>query len=184
MEEYVDVLDEAGNLTGQKKLKSEVHRDGDWHRSIHLWIINSKRELLIQRRAAQKENHPNMWDIPSAGHISAGEDPITAALRETEEELGLKLETSEIEHLFTVAQTGVTNNGTFINNEFNDVYMVQKDIDISQLSLQEEEVAEVRFISFLELERAIESKDGNFVSHFQEYPKLFSELHRRFPSSK
>lgn len=44
MEEYFDALDENGNLTGVKKLRKEVHRDGDWHRTVHIWIINNDNE--------------------------------------------------------------------------------------------------------------------------------------------
>lgn len=174
--EQVDILDEKGNPTGEVKLKSEAHRDGDWHRAVHVWIVNTKGELLIQRRAAIKENHPNMWDIPSAGHVSAGETAITSAVRETEEELGLKLEEEDFEYLFTVTQKSVTNNGTFINNEFNDVYLVRRDVDITQLVLQEEEVAEVRFILWKELRNILDEEGGDFVRHPEEYKKLFEYL--------
>ena len=54
--EYFDVLDENGNKTGKLKLRNEVHRDGDWHRGVHVWIINSFGELLLQRRSPNKEN--------------------------------------------------------------------------------------------------------------------------------
>ena len=177
--EYVDILVKEGPLTGEKKVKSEVHRDGDWHRTVHLWIINSKGELLIQKRAVAKESYPNMWDIPSAGHIAAGEDSITSAIRETKEELGLKLDSSEIEYLFTIASKKI-NNGTFIDNEFSDVYLVRKEINISDIKVQREEVTEVNFVPFIELEKIITQGKKDYVPHPQEYEKLFSELHRRF----
>ena len=44
--EYFDILDENGNKTGQTKLRSEVHRDGDWHKAVHIWIFNDKGEAL------------------------------------------------------------------------------------------------------------------------------------------
>ena len=47
--EYLDILDENGNLTGEKKLRTEVHRDGDWHKAVHVWILNSKNQLLLQK---------------------------------------------------------------------------------------------------------------------------------------
>ncbi len=180
MEEYIDVINENGSPTGVKKLKSEVHRGGDWHRAVHVWIVNSKGELLIQKRAPQKDNHPNMWDIPSAGHVSAGETPAICAERETEEELGLTLGAEKFEYLFTVSQKSVSNNGTYINNEINDVFLVRLDAELSRMELQKEEVSEVRFVPFRELEKIIGNGNPDFVSHPEEYKKLFEELHKRF----
>ena len=89
MAEYFDVLSPEGDLIGLKKLRSEVHRDGDWHRTIHCWVYR-KGELLLQLRGPNQEANPNKWDISCAGHISAGEDMWIGAIRELEEELGLK----------------------------------------------------------------------------------------------
>ena len=91
MAEYFDILDENGNLTGKTKLRSEVHRDGDWHKAVHIWVFNRKGEVLLQRRAANKDSYPNMLDISCAGHLSAGDTSLEGALRELEEELGLKV---------------------------------------------------------------------------------------------
>lgn len=178
--ERVDVLDPNGKPTGQIKLKSEVHGSGDWHKAVHVWIVNPKGELLIQKRAPNKENHPNMWDIPSAGHVSAGESSISSAIRETEEELGLKLPEESFEYLFTVRQQAVSNNGAYVNNEVNDVYLLKLDIDASKLQLQTEEVSEAKFIPYEELEKIITNNDKNFVAHPDEYKNLFQELHKRY----
>ncbi len=89
--EYLDVLDEKGNPTGEKKSRTEIHRDGDWHQSAHIWIMNSKHELLMQKRSPNVENEPNLWDISSAGHIPTGANALDTAMREVREELGLIL---------------------------------------------------------------------------------------------
>jgi len=176
--EYLDVLDSTGKPTGEKKLKTEIHRDGDWHKSVHVWIINSKGELLIQKRSLVKDSHPGMWDISSAGHISTGEDSATTATRETEEELGLELEAKDFEYLFSVTQEA-TQRGGYINREFNDVYLLKLYLNISKLKLQKEEVAEVKFIPYEKLEEIIGRGDKDFVPHPDEYKKLFENLHQR-----
>lgn len=102
--EYLDVLDRDGNLTGEKKSKLDVHKDGDWHKTVHIWIVTPKGELLIQKRSSEMDSYPDLWDISTAGHISAGEDSITSALRETEEELGLKLKAENFNYLFIAIQ--------------------------------------------------------------------------------
>jgi isopentenyldiphosphate isomerase len=60
MEEYIDVVDDGGNLTGKREPKSIAHKNGDRHKAVHVWIINFKGELLIQRRSPIKENHPSL----------------------------------------------------------------------------------------------------------------------------
>lgn len=52
--EYFEVLDEKGNKIGKVKLRSEVHRDGDWHKAVDVWIFNSKSELLNPLIAAYR----------------------------------------------------------------------------------------------------------------------------------
>ena len=58
----------------------DVHRDGDYHRAVHVWIYSeSTHELLLQKRADCKESWPGQWDISSAGHISAGDSSLVTA---------------------------------------------------------------------------------------------------------
>lgn len=83
--EYIDIYDESNNPTGKIKEKTKAHKDGDFHRTAHIWIINDKHELLLQKRSATKKFHPNCWDISGAGHIRAGETVIGGAIRELEE---------------------------------------------------------------------------------------------------
>ncbi len=97
MAEFFDVLDEQGNKTGKTKARTEVHRDGDWHRAVHIWIVNDKNEALLQKRSPNKDSNPNMWDISCGGHLSAGEDTLAAAVREIKEELGVDVLPSELQ---------------------------------------------------------------------------------------
>lgn len=61
--------------------RRDVHRDGDYHRAVHIWIyIESTRELLLQQRGHPKDAMCGNWDISSAGHVSAGESSIDAAM--------------------------------------------------------------------------------------------------------
>ena len=91
MVEFFDILDENGNKTGKTKARAEVHRDGDWHKAVHIWIANNKDEILLQKRSPNKDSYPNMWDISSAGHLTAGDDSISEAIREIKEELNAEI---------------------------------------------------------------------------------------------
>lgn len=174
--EYFDVLDEKGNQIGVTKPRTQVHKDGDWHRAVHIWLINSKDELLIQKRSQTKDSYPNMWDISIAGHLLAGQDEISAAIREIQEELGLSFTKKYFQHLFTYKSQKVLNGGTFINNEIDNVYLVHSDVNLSDLKLQEDEVSEIKLIPYKNLEKIIEKKDKTFVPHDEEYKRLFALL--------
>lgn len=124
-EERLDVLNKTGQKIGISKPRGEVHRDGDYHRAVHVWIYSeSTQELLLQRRADCKDSWPGKWDISSAGHISAGDSSLVSAQRELQEELGISLPKDAFELIFIYLQECVINDGKFINNEFNDVYLV------------------------------------------------------------
>lgn len=89
MPEMIDVLDENGIKTGQIASRDEVHKKGLWHRCIVVAILNDKNEILLQQRSQEKLTHPGKWDLAAAGHMDAGEDALSAAMRETAEEIGI-----------------------------------------------------------------------------------------------
>lgn len=87
--EYIDIYDENNNPLEKSKEKTQAHEEMDFHRTAHIWIINDNKELLLQKRSANKKSHPNCWDISGAGHIRTGEDVLDGAIRELKEELGV-----------------------------------------------------------------------------------------------
>ena len=178
--EYLDILDENGNKTGEIKERKEVHSKGYWHKGIHIWIINSKKELLVQRRSANKDVYPNKLYVSVAGHPTSGEDEVESIKREFLEEIGVELDTSKLEYLFTFSQKVVENKGKFLDNQFYDVYYIQMDLDISKLKLQEDEVSEVKNIYYKDFEKMIKEKNKDIVNHIEEWERLFKILHEKF----
>lgn len=179
MTEFLDVVSSERKPTGVQKERAAVHKDGDWHNTVHVWIVNSKAELILQKRHAYKYSNPNKWDISVAGHIETGATSVATAIKETREELGLVISEADLEWLFSCKSSDVIGNG-YLDREFHDVYLIHKDLDIMQLNYQPEEVAGVRLINFHELEQLIEVGHPDYVPHAEEYALLFSELHRRF----
>lgn len=176
--EKQDVLNKNGKPTGEVKTRGEIGRKGLWHFSVHCWILNSMGELLVQKRSAEKESHPNMWDISVAGHVQAGLTPAQEAIREAKEELGLDLKQDDFKLLFTAKQNYTFHGGEYFNREINPVYLVEKDLDLPSLRLQKEEVVEVKWIPWQELEGKISAIDPTFVPHPEEYKKLFEYLRK------
>jgi len=164
--ELLDVLTPDGLPTGRTKAKPDVHRDGDWHRAAHVWLVTPDARVLLQRRAAMKENWPDLWDVSVAGHISAGENAVEAAIREAHEELGLVLAPEDLTHLGTLQWHAVLNAGTYIENEFHEVFVATMAIDLDALVLDPAEVAEIALVQPEEIARY------DVVPHDEEYGLL------------
>ncbi|KAJ0984916.1 hypothetical protein J5N97_003272 [Dioscorea zingiberensis] len=184
-EELLDVLTKSGEKTGVSKPRSEVHRDGDYHRAVHVWIYaESTGELLLQRRADCKDSWPGLWDISSAGHISAGDSSLLTARRELAEELGISLPNNAFELIFVFLQECVINDGKYINNEYNDVYLVTTlaPIPMEAFTLQETEVSSVKYISWNEYKNRLANEDVDYVPYdvSAEYGKLFNIIESRY----
>ena len=176
--EYFDILDENGNKTGKTKLRSEVHRDGDWHKAVHIWIINDNGDVLLQRRCATKDSNPNMLDISSAGHLSAGDDSLTGALRELKEELNLDINPEDLHFIKTLKRTKYT--ATFINNEFDDLYIVRTNKKIDDMKFQKEEISEIMYVPYKGFKKMVKNKQSDLLRHEDEFEILFNLFDKEF----
>lgn len=101
-EEMFDVVDDQDRVLRQAP-RSVVHANRWLHRAAHIFVFNSRGELLVHRRSATKDECPNVCTSSASGHLAAGEDYATAAVRELEEELGL---TSPVELLGIIPANG------------------------------------------------------------------------------
>jgi isopentenyldiphosphate isomerase len=141
--ELWDVYDKHGNITGRKIQRENINDllgEDEYHLVVHIYIRNSKGQFLVQKRSEKKQFLPGIWDI-TAGCAVSGDDGITAAMRETEEELGIALKPEDFTYI-----------GRFRRGKcFMDLFEVVKDIDLSTCILQEGEVDDVKYISKEEL---------------------------------
>lgn len=146
--EYFDILNRDGSKSGKIAPKDEELLEGQYDLGVHAYIHNSKGEFLIQKRAKTKQFLPGGWDI-HMGHVMAGETSKEAIIREIDEELGIKID-----------------NIAFIKrvlwekyNHFIDIFVLCKDINISDLTIQKSELDDVKFISAEEMINLIKSMD-------------------------
>lgn len=172
--EYIDTIDADGNPTGEKKPRNEAHRDGDWHRAVHIWIMSEGGEILIQKRSEMIDSFKNFWDVSVVGHIQSGEKSTDAAVREIKEELGIRAETKELTPLFTIKTQ--LKDGAFIDNQYSDVYLFHYYGESAALQKQKKEVSEIKFITPKKLEELIQKNSRSFVPRDREYKKIFDVL--------
>lgn len=155
MDEKFDVLDETGMYVGKVASREDCHKQGLWHRAVFAFIFNDKNEILLQKRSSNKKLWPNLWDVPVGGHVLAGEFGREALIRETKEEINLDICDNDIK--FLVCTTSKNVKGDIINNHFNECYMITKNVDISKLKLQEEEVSDIKYFPKEEVLKRIEN---------------------------
>jgi 8-oxo-dGTP diphosphatase len=170
--ELIEVLTPAGDPTGVRKPKPLIHRDGDWHRAAHIWIVTPDGRILLQRRSVRKENNPGLWDVSAAGHLSAGEGAVESAVREVEEELGLTIDAAELRHIGTIAESSVLNGGTYFDNEIHEIFLVRREVDLGELRLQSDEVDDAALVTPDELRGRL----SEMVPHGEEYRLLLDTL--------
>lgn len=173
-EELIDVLNENGVKTGEVLSRKEIHKRGLWHRAIVVAIINEKNEILLQQRSDKKEKNAGMWDISVAGHISTGQDSLSAAAREINEEvsvnLGYNIDIKDFRYMYSFRKEQKYSED-FIERQFYDFFILRKnDLSIDKIKFQESEVQAIKFCSMSELRDII---DNNQIVERNE---VYSEL--------
>ena len=176
--EYFDVLDASGQKTGEIVEREEAHRKGILHRVVHVWILNARNELLLQKRSKEKDWMPDTWYVSMGGHIASGEDGLAAIVREFAEELrfDVRPHLERLTFLHTFRERSVTRGGAFIDDEFYDVYLLRCDVALEALRLQAEEVQAVAYMHYSEFRQAIARRAPDFVQHEVGYPLLLAHL--------
>ena len=141
MERY-DLYDNERKPLGKSLARGEEPGKGENRMVVHICIFNSKGEMLIQQRVAEKKFFPSLWDISVGGCSIAGETSAMSAHRELQEEMGIDYDFTNTRPFFTIN----------FHHGFDDWYILNnKDIDISTLTLQADEVQAVKWASVDEI---------------------------------
>ncbi len=182
--ELVDVLDKNGNATGISKSILEVHKDGSWHQASHVWIFNSKGEIILQKRAEKGMYFPGLWDISAAGQTSKGEDPDETAIRELYEEIGIKVDSKKLKKIEVRKVSMNVPKKNYYNNEFDHIYLYRFNGDISELKLQKREVDHIKFMPIDRFELEIQDPElyKKYVPHGEYYFDIIKAIRKELNS--
>ena len=185
--EYIDLRREDGSLTGEVKERSLVHRDGDLHGTSHVWLVRYRAEeqsadVLLQKRSRNKDSFPGSYDISSAGHIPSRVDFLDSALRELEEELGIRAKAEELIYAFThIGYHEAEFYGkVFKNHEYSRIYLYECELPLTNMKLQEEEVESVLWMDYQECLEHIRRGDLNHCIFPDEFERLAVEIESYF----
>ena len=153
--EYLDIVDENNEFTGMVEERKKAHEKNLWHRHVTSWIMNTKGEILLQKRAASKPRNPNKW-AKTGGHVDSGENETDAIQREIKEELGIDVPREQAKVVSIYKSTNPENRFFGYN------YIFVIDYKIEGFILQKEEVSEVKYFSIEQLEEIKQNKDPNY----------------------
>ena len=157
--EYFDVLNDNGTFSDKIASRDECHNKGLWHRAVIIFIINSNGKILLQKRSKNKKLWPNLWDLSAGGHVLTGELGFEAIIREAKEELNIDVKKEELTYVGSYTSENIK--GNIINRHFNEFFIIEKNININDITIQEEEVQDVKWFTKDEiLERINNNYDG------------------------
>ncbi|ADE55230.1 NUDIX hydrolase [Coraliomargarita akajimensis] len=167
-EELFDVVDAEDNVL-RVETRSTVHRERLMHRAIHVFVFNAEGQIYLQRRSMNKDSAPGKWVSSCSGHVDSGEEYDVAAIRELEEEIGLK-DPAQMQRILKESpcpQTG---------QEFVWLYTCQSE---GPFTLDPEEVSEGRWVSIDELNQWADERPRDFAWSFVHLWALYQDWQQR-----
>ncbi len=170
MDELIDILTIDGAPTGKTAMKSEAHRKGLFHSTVHIWFYTKNGEILLQKRSQQKDIHPSLWDVSVAGHIGAGEANLAAAIREVQEEIGLRICEKQLLKI-GVFKSVQKYSDQLIDCEFHHTYLSELTVPIIHLTKQPSEVDELILLPVTQFQQDIKTPEmaNTYVPHDKRY---------------
>ncbi len=142
--ELWDLIDGERKPLGRTHIRGQHMEPGTYHVVVCVWTVNSSHKILITLRHPGKDEYPDFWEN-TAGSAQTGEDSKTAAIRELFEETGIRVTEDELTLLGTRKE----------KSQFADTYIVRRDIERANLTLQDGETVDACWVSLRELDELI-----------------------------
>ncbi len=156
MPELLDIIDENDNVIGQEERDVCLEKKL-LHRAVHVFVFNFHGELLLQKRSMQKKTYPGAWTSSCSGHVSAGQNYEEAAVRELEEELGIKIKANELEEFAKILDRNP------VDTELAKLYKISHE---GPFDFGKEEVSEVKFLSMEKIKEELKNFPERFTPDF------------------
>jgi len=135
MKELLNIVDENDEITGQRT-REEIHQEGLLHREIHVYYIPHDTKIIFQHRAKDKDTYPDLLDATVGGHVEIGQSYEEAAIRETEEETGVKVNPQDLIFIKKIRRSSHDKVTGKINSGFKAEYLYVYRGDIKDLKIE------------------------------------------------
>lgn len=178
MTDTYEVLDDAGHKTGRLLPRNTVHAQELWHEVANIWLLNSKGEVLLQLRAPEVELCPNVWDVAVGTHVRPGEEPMAAAQRGLQDELGLNVPQESLKHLFNIQAANPVGDGTK-HKVLGHVFLLKQDVDIKTLHVDPHKISQLIWKPVVNVMADVGSTETSQLYFPREgtyYPQLFDAM--------
>ena len=166
MAEILDLYNEQNNPLGITKPRADVHRDGDWHRTVHIYVLNYHGQFLAHLCSPFKDAKPNCWDTRFGSHVTEGMDYEQTATQELEQEIGISITADKL----IVRQKQNFDDGT--NREHIQVYSYCFNGAINNLHFNDNEIVEVKWMSSIEIIKEIKEKPERWACGIQNFETI------------
>ncbi|MDP1884620.1 MAG: NUDIX domain-containing protein [Candidatus Moranbacteria bacterium] len=140
----LNIVDENDNIIGEETRRN-IHENNLIHREIAVWVFNDNHEILLQKRSMRKERHPGLWSASCAGNVEISDSYEGAALRELEEETGIKAAKEDLIFLEKLKKGDFSVKFQPGNSHFKAVYAYRFNGKLSDLRLDEGESTSLKF---------------------------------------
>ena len=155
--ELLRVVDKNGNFTGEIFDREYIHDNNLLHNEVSVFILNSNKEILLQKRSMTKRFNPGKWGLCS-GHVSYDETLEDAALREIKEEIGLDIGLGDLNPIGDKLVL-LYDKGAHIKYH----YYIKVDKSSDEFIIQKEELSEVKWFLIDDVLKMIKSKDNSIT---------------------
>lgn len=155
--EMLDVVDQDDRFITIEKRK-EIHRKRLLHRAVHVFVFDEKRRIYLQKRALTKDQDPGRWDSSASGHVDSGESYSVAAVRELEEELGMRVPLEKVLKVSACERT---------DGEHSMLFVAELNQGDPRPMANPEEILEGRFFLEDEIWKDMEHNPYKFTSSFR-----------------
>ena len=135
MKDILNIVDENDEIIGQET-REKIHSDGLLHREVHVYFVTPNKEIIFQHRAKDKDTFPDLLDATVGGHVEMGDSYEKTAVKEAEEETGLKIKASDLIFAGKIKNRSEDRITGKINYAFLAVYLYVYTGDVSELKIE------------------------------------------------
>lgn len=157
VEELLFIVDENNRPLKPQK-RSIAHKNLLWHRTSGVWVTNSGKKVLCQKRSLKKDIKPGMWEAFFGGHLAPNKNYQENAVNEVSEELGVKVSKARLK-MYKVFKSDKPT-----HKEFQQIFALKIDEDVKNFNFERDEIDELKWVDIEESRKILlEGKDSNWV---------------------